>query len=240
MTKASKVLWVVNYDELGAFVDQAAGVGANAVAIRTDNDLSKAIPVFHRKGIEVFGWRWPSAKRDAAMKEAAKVAGLIAEGLDGYYVDPEGDPGKPWDWDQNGLESLADDFCSVIRKADLSKTFGTTSHYRAKRTFPKLPWASFFKHSTALLPQAYWRTSGGVVGHGLPEDNYQAGIDFWTEIGARQELIAPMAGELARVSSAEIDTYANAAGARGVRDLHFYAHEDGIKPAVWKAVARAG
>lgn len=96
--ETEKVLWVVNYDELKWFVGRAKYVKATAVAIRTDNDLLKAIPAFKDEGIKVYGWRWPSAKRDAAMKEAAKVADLLAKGLDGYFVDPEGDTGKPWDW----------------------------------------------------------------------------------------------------------------------------------------------
>ena len=41
------------------------------------------------KKISVFGWRWPSAKRDAAMKEADKVVNLLSTGMDGYYLDPD-------------------------------------------------------------------------------------------------------------------------------------------------------
>lgn len=66
-----KVLWVVNYESLEWFIGRAAYVKASSVAIRTDNDLVKAIPAFHDKGIKVYGWRWPSAKRDAAMREAS-------------------------------------------------------------------------------------------------------------------------------------------------------------------------
>ena len=68
MATGEKVLWVVNYESLEEFIDKAIFVKATAVAIRTDNDLVKAIPAFNSKGIKVYGWRWPSAKRDAAMR----------------------------------------------------------------------------------------------------------------------------------------------------------------------------
>src|SRR5262245_57162672 len=151
MANIEKVLWVVNYDQLEEIRDRAMAVKATAVAIRTDNDLVKAIPAFHNKGIQVYGWRWPSAKRDAAMPEANKVIELFTQGLDGYYVDPEGAQGKPWDWDQHGLAPLANDFCQTITVAAAGKPFGTTSHYRGKKTFGKLPWATFFQHSTVFL-----------------------------------------------------------------------------------------
>jgi len=73
-------LWLVNYSSLQDFVDRSIGVGANAVAIRTDNDLLTAIPAFHRNAIKVYGWRWLSAQRDAAMSEADRVANLLSKG----------------------------------------------------------------------------------------------------------------------------------------------------------------
>ncbi len=234
-----KVLWVVNYDMLDGFAKKAAAVGATAVAIRTDNDISKAIPVFKAKNIKVYGWRWPSAKVDAAMKEAAKAVGLLAEGMDGYYVDPEGEPGKPYDWDLKGLDKLAEDFCKKITSAAPGKTFGTTSHYRGNKVFARLPWQSFFKYSTVLLPQAYWRVDGGVVGHGIPKDNYDQSIQFWTTTGGAKEKIVPMAGELAHVTAAEINQYVSAAKAQGVSELHFYTHQDSVKDSVWNAIKSA-
>src|SRR5262249_35264002 len=152
-------LWVVNYNNLNEFIDRAVSIKATGVAIRTDNNLAKAIAEFHRHGIAVYGWRWPSAKRDAAMKEADKVISLLANGLDGYYVDPEGAHGKPWDWDQAGLEQLADEFCGTIKSAAPEKPLGTTSHYRGRRTFAALPWSTFFKYTDVFLPQAYWRST---------------------------------------------------------------------------------
>ena len=239
MASREKTLWVVQYENVFEFVAKAVATKATSVAIRTDNDLLKAIPLFHKSKIKVYGWRWPSAMRDAAMKEADKVVKLFANGLDGYYVDPEGAPGKPWDWDQKGLEALSDDFCRAIVTTAAGRPFGMTSHYRAKKVFVNLPWETFFKYSTVLLPQAYWRSDGGVIGHGIPEDNYRVSLDFWSKAGGDQSLIAPMAGELALSTPNEIDSYVKVASELDMRDLHFYAFSDDVKAVVWNAVARA-
>ncbi len=239
MSATEKVLWVVNYDTLDEFIKKAAGIGATGVAIRTDNDLNKAIKAFHAKNIKVYGWRWPSAMRDACMKEAETAIALLAAGLDGYFVDPEGAPGKPYDWDQSGLDQLAADFCKAITSSAPGKPFGTTSHYRGKFTFPKLPWASFFRYSTVLLPQAYWRSSEGTIGHGIPEDNYRMALDSWTKTGGNRAKIVPMAGELASSTASEIGAHVKEAQAQKIVALHFYAYEDGVKDSVWNAVAKA-
>jgi hypothetical protein len=233
----SKTLWVVNYDKLADFVADAVAAKVTGVAIRTDNDLDAAIQAFHARNIKVFGWRWPSAKEDAAMKEAAKVVGLLGRGLDGYYVDPEGEPGKPYDWDRPGLGPLASKFSKAITDAAHGKPYGVTSHYRAKAQHKNLPWAQFFEHATVLLPQAYWRVEGGVVGHGDPADNYRQSIKFWKAAGGKQDRIAPMAGEIAFAKPAELKAYAKEATANGVADLHFYTATETIKPATWAAIA---
>jgi len=238
MATTNKVLWVVNYDSMQAFLKQAVDVGATAVAIRSDNDLLKAIPAFHAKGMKVYGWRWPSARRDAAMREAAKIAALYTQGLDGYFVDPEGAEGKPYDWDQKGLSKLADDFCKAITQAAPGKRFGTTSHYRAQKVFPNLPWDTFFRYSDVCLPQAYWKTTEGTIGHGLPADNYAVAIDFWTRAGADKAKIVPMGGELGSSLAADVDAYVGAASEHGIDELHFYAAEEDVRSAVWNAVAR--
>lgn len=235
---SEKILWVVNYNKLDQFVKRAVAVGATGVAIRSDNDLAKAIKAFQAKNIDVFAWRWPSAAADPAMREADKIVGLLSAGLAGYYVDPEGAPGKPYNWDQNGLDKLADDFCSKIRKADKSKVFGVTSHYRAKKTFGKIPWAAFFKHATVLLPQAYWRSTEGTIGHGIPVDNYRRSIEFWTQAGGDPQKIVPMAGELGVSTAGEVNAYAKEANAQQ-RPMHFYTFGPEVKEAVWTAVANA-
>jgi hypothetical protein len=232
-----KIIWVVNYDSFDDLLRKAIEVKAAAVAVRTDNDIEGALPKAHAKGIKIYGWRWPSAKYDPAIKEAKKVVGLLAKGMDGYYVDPEGASGKPWDWDQKGLEALADDFCKRIKAAmNGSQVFGVTSHYRGKRVFGKLPWKTFFSHADVFLPQAYWRVDGGVVGHGIPADNYRASIGFWKDIGASPERIVPMAGELHHVTAAEIAQYAKVAAESGVDQLHFYTYESKVSDSVWAAI----
>jgi hypothetical protein len=234
-----KVLWVVNYNTLNQFLQRAVSAKVTGVAIRTDNNIAEAIPAFHDEGIKVYGWRWPSARRDPAMKEAEKAVGLLAKGLDGYFADPEGEPGKPFNWDQSGLDQLADDFCTAIKSAAGGKPLGITSHYLGKKVFPKLPWASFFSQADVFLPQAYWRVAGGVVHHGIPAENYQMSIQAWIQTGAFPGKIQPMAGELVHVTGAEIGQYAAEAMKENVPVLHFYTDENGIDPAVWNAIAQA-
>lgn len=239
MPAQQKVLWVVNYARMEDFLTQALSVGATAVAIRTDNDIGKAIKPFQDNKIKVYGWRWPSAMRDPALREADKVVGLLGAGLDGYFVDPEGAPGKPFDWDKPGLEALADEFCSTITEAAAGKLFGTTSHYRGKKVFPNLPWATFFKHSGVLLPQSYWQSAEGTIGHGIPADNYRTGLQFWAETGGDRAKIVPMAGELAEVSGDEIAEYAAEATSQGITALHFYTYDDTVEDDVWTAIRQA-
>jgi hypothetical protein len=237
LPQKEKVLWVVNYPSLDWFVDRATFTKATAVAIRTDNDLEAAIPIFHAKGIKVYGWRWPSAQRDRAMQEADHVIKLLGKGLDGYYVDPEGEPGKPYDWNQTGLEALAEEFCKKITAAFPGKAFGTTSHFRAAKIFPKLPWPPFIKYSNVLLPQSYWRVESGTVDGGDPKKNYRTSITDWEASGGAKNLIVPMAGELAQITAAEIRSYAEEAIAQGVSSLHFYNATPAVKPDVWQAIA---
>jgi hypothetical protein len=234
-----KILWVVNYDNVAGFLQSAQQYGATGVAIRTDNDVLKAIDVFHAAGMEVYGWRWPSAHRDPAMKEAQKAADLFAHGLDGYYVDPEGAPGRPYDWDRPGLAALASEFCATVSEAANGRPFGVTSHYRAQARHPNLPWAAFFEHATVLLPQAYWRVDAGTIGHGDPADNYAMAIKMWSAAGAMHDLIVPMAGELHQVTASEIAAYARKALAEGLEELHFYGDHPSVKPAVRAAVRKA-
>lgn len=236
---AEKILWVVNYNDLSNFVNKALAVRASGVAIRTDCNLDIAIPEFHKHGINVYGWRWPSAKKDAAMQEAYKAAKLLSNGMDGYFVDPEGAKGKPWDWDLSGLDSLADEFCDTIKSSAKNKPFGITSHYLAKKAYPRLPWASFFKYADVFLPQAYWRTEKGVIGHGIPDDNFRVSKSFWANAGAPLEKIFPMAGELGFTKASEISLYSQEAHRQQKPITNFYAYNENVSPAVWDAVSKA-
>jgi hypothetical protein len=245
MPASEKILWIVNYDAVAHVLGAAQAAGATGVALRTDNDIAAALPVLHAHGIKVFGWRWPSARVDPAMKEADKVVALLALGMDGYYVDPEGaekvngKPTKPYDWDQPGLAPVAQAFCQRIAGALGGRPFGFTSHYRAKAVFPNLPWTTFFQYATVLLPQSYWRSTEGTIGHGLPEDNYRRGLEFWAKAGGAKNLIVPMAGELGSVTAAEIGRYVAEAKAQGVDSLHFYTWDSSVKPTVMAAIAAA-
>jgi Bacterial SH3 domain len=243
-----KVLWIVNYPKsdsgnpfgLDWFVDRASFIGATAVAIRTDNDLDAAISAFHPLGIKVYGWRWPSAQRDRALDEAERVIALYQRGLDGYYADPEGAPGEHYDWNQNNLASLAEEFCKKITTAAPNKPFGTTSHFRAKQVHPKLPWKSFFKYSTVLLPQAYWKSEDGLIAGGDPEQNYQTSLKEWSLVGGSPEKIVPMAGELKFSTAKNINDYLQSAVEQDKTELHFYTANKGVSNTVWNAIKEIG
>ncbi|MBB6487743.1 hypothetical protein [Rhizobium lusitanum] len=240
MAAKSKVLWVVNYDRLDDFYAKAIDVGATAVAIRSDNNLATAIAKFHGAGLKVYGWRWPSSQTDACMKEAAKIADLFGNyGLDGYFVDPEGAPGKPYDWDRPGLAGLAADFMNTLRAAGPDLRLGVTSHYLAKFCFPNIPWSAFFERADVYLPQSYWRSTEGIIGHGDPADNYNVGIDRWKKTGAAVAKIVPMGGELGSTTAKDLNAYVAAANAQSIGELHFYASESAVKQTVWDAVKSA-
>jgi hypothetical protein len=231
-----KVLWVVNYPDLDAFLATAIEIGAARVAIRTDNDVSKAIKPCHDRSIQVFGWRWPYADATHAKAEAARVNTLFQAGLDGYYVDPEGAPGEPWDWDMPGLAQVAKAFCTQIVNSSSGRPIGVTSHYRAADVYPHLPWREFVSASTVLLPQAYWRADGGKIGSGLPDVNYDVALAAWKKIDTANAVIEPMAGELAHITSQELKTYAKAAQSHNVETLHFYDWTTGIPHEIWQTI----
>ena len=238
MAFSSKTLWVVSYPNLAKFIQVAQSVGASAVAIRTDNNLAAAIDRFHEVGIGVIGWRWPSAQLARAMVEAERARAFFDLGMDGYFVDPEGAPGQHYDWDQAGLESVAEDFCNAIVTAAAGRTFGVTSHFRGQAQHPRLPWVQFFERADVFLPQSYWRTDRGTVAGGDPAINYLSGISAWSATGAPLQSIVPMAGELAVSTDQELVVYANQASRSGVSEGHFYAYDDGNVPDdVWAELA---
>lgn len=239
MGMIEKTLWVVNYSSLQQFHDMALNASVMGVAIRTDNNVGQAIDLFHASGIQVFGWRWPSAQRTDAIAEANNAAALFEAGMDGYFVDPEGEQGKPYDWDKPGLEDLATEFCAVVANAAGDRPFGVTSHYRGRFQHPNLPWAQFFERATVLLPQAYWRVEGGKVGSGSPQENYLEAVDCWVASGGNRSLIVPMAGELAQVTSKELDAYVALAAELGVLRAHFYTFDPAIGDDVWASIAAA-
>ena len=233
-----KILWVVHYDSLSEFVAKASAAGCTGVAVRTDNDVVAAIKAFHEKNMKVYGWRWPSAKIDSAMNEVKRVSSFYQQGLDGYFIDAEGEPGKSYDWNQNGLDSLADSFCTALKKAGGAKPLGLTSHFLATGIFPKIPWTTFFNKTDLYLPQAYWRVQAGVVKHGNPEENYDLALQAWSRSGADIRKIVPMAGELSHATGQEIDIYAKKAQ-KNEKASHFYTYEESVGADVWEAIKRA-
>jgi len=237
-SSAEKILWVVDYNSLSQFIQRAVAAKVTAVAVRTSNNMPEAIAAAHAANLKIYGWRWPSAKPGPAMAEADHAATLLTQGMDGYFVDPEGSNGNN-NWDQSGLVQLANDFCGRVKQAAGTKPLGVTSHYRAKQIFPNLPWAAFFQHADVLLPQAYWRVAEGQVHHANPVENFRDSIEAWVQAGGAKEKIQPMAGELRRVSGGEIGQYAGEARSQGIATLHFYTDEPGIDPGVWAAVAQA-
>jgi hypothetical protein len=237
MAAKEKVLWVVNCPSLDSFLGKADDVGATGVAIRTDNDVPSAIAAGHLRGLKVYGWRWPSTKPDKAMEEAHRAAALFGQGLDGYFTDPEQSDTASLNWDDASLASLADEFCSTIVAAAGDKPFGVTSHGTAESVAPNLPWTTFFKYATVLLPQAYWRSTGGVIKPGTPEANYVAAVDAWTKAGGVLASIVPMAGELGVATGGEITEYALTAKSAAVDALHFYAFQTNVADDVWTAIS---
>ena len=238
---SDKILWANDVGSIDHFIQRAASANATAVAIRTrnSNNIPAAIVAAHAANLKIYGWRWPSAQPTAAMAEADRAVTFLNQGMDGYFVDPEGDPGKPWNWDQTGLDNLARDFCTRVKQAAGTKPLGVTSHYRAKQVFTKLPWMAFFENADVLLPQAYWRTADGKIGNGNPTENYQRSIQAWAQAGGTQEKIVPMAGELRRVNPTEINAHVSAAQGAGITTLHFYTDEPGISSGVWDAIKQA-
>ena len=109
-----KVLWVVNYNSLNQFLQRAVTAKATAVAIRTDNDIAQAIGPVHNAGLKLYGWRWPSAQTNDATAEANRAAALLAQGMDGYFVDPEGEPGHG-ELSHHGEDDRRDQRRQVVR-----------------------------------------------------------------------------------------------------------------------------
>ena len=233
-----KILWVVDYNSLAQFIQRALKAKVTAVAVRTSNNMPEAIAAAHAANLKIYGWRWPSAKPGPAMAEADNAATFLSQGMDGYFVDPEGSDGNN-NWNQSGLAQLANDFCTRVKEAAGTKPLGVTSHFRAKQIFPNLPWSSFFAHADVLLPQAYWRVAEGPVHHANPVENFRDSIDAWIAAGGAKEKIQPMAGELRRVTGAEVGQHVSEARNQGITTLHFYTDEAGITQDVWDAIAQA-
>jgi hypothetical protein len=235
MALTRKVLWIVNMNTDAAetaFAKHALACGANTVCIRTSSKrLPGAVARFKELGMSVYAWRWPSVIPARTRAEADLVAKeLIPAGLGGYIVDPESDGPGSNDWNQEGLDDLAEQFCSTIRTAARGKSFvlGTTSGctYPSARGKPDIPWATFFSASDILLPQTYWRwtnSTGKVqdINGGTPGKAIQSGLNAWKS-KADGKPILPMAGEIDVITPDEIARYGAKLSSLGVAEAHFY------------------
>lgn len=255
MALVKKTLWIVDIKTEAAekmFAKHALAVSATAVCIRTSSSrLRGAIDRFHKIGMEVYGWRWPSALQSAALAEANKVAqNLIPAGLDGYIVDPESDgPGNnDWNNPKKDLGPLAKQFCDTIRKAaGKNFVFGTTSGcaYPSAGGKPHIPFKEFFAASDILLPQTYWRWTHfdqnkkkdvveGING-GTPAKSIKRGLAAWKP-KAGSKMIVPMAGEVDVVTPQEIADYGAELAKLGVAEGHFYTDNGKIPVPVLAAI----
>jgi hypothetical protein len=251
---ARKVLWAVGMTTTAMenrVRDHALACGADAVCIRTTNArLPAAIARFHTAGLKVYGWRWPAVQPSSvahhfAIDEANYVATeLIPRGLDGYITDPESDTGRLVDdWNQNGLGTLASDYCSIIREAGgTGFPFGLTSGCKYPTNRPKIPWSRFVGASDALFPQTYWRARLGPassptdINGGTPKKAIERGTTSWTPI-ADGKPIVPMAGEIDINSPAELVDYGDRVKAMALDQFHFYADVGGVTAARLAAIA---
>lgn len=250
---ASKVLWIVNIANGAAekaIIQDAQSAGIGTVCIRsTSAGLADAIGRFHAKGFKVYAWRWPArtpstgAAHYYAPEEADFVVDkLIPAGLDGYIADPESEQDdKANDWNVDGLGPLARAFCDRIKAGAASGgltsfRFGTTSGCPYPTDRPKIPWNEFVAASDVLLPQSYWRVTGGPANGGSPAAAITLGLANWSAI-AHGTPVVPMAGELALVTPAEIAAYGSNMQIKHIAEGHFYVHSGNVSPAIWSAIA---
>jgi hypothetical protein len=187
MANMRKVLWIVDGDK-DALLERAKYVGAQAVCIRTTNAwLKGSVQAIKQWGFDVYAWRWPSVDPSSNTNhhyveaEIDFVKGLIAEGLDGYIVDPEADDGRDSDnWNDSSLAPLADHFCGAIKSAGRQKNpnflFGTTSGCDYPVIKPDIPWSTFLAHSDAVFPQIYWAPNFITAKRTTPDAAWKIGI----------------------------------------------------------------
>jgi hypothetical protein len=235
-----KTLWVTDYVDPAAVIEKAKGCGVVRVAVWTKNSrLLTDLPTFKKAGLEVFGWRYPSTVSSVALAEAKRATALFVGGLDGYIVDPEQNAQADLNWDSPGVGALAEQFCKAIVAGAAGRPFWMTSHGYGAKVAPHLPWAVFFNYCSCFLPQAYWRTSGGLVDGGDPDHVYQKAFDIWTAMGVPPQKIQPMAGELQCCEPGELSAYAKAATNANVVSLHFYTYSATrvVESSTWKSVA---
>jgi hypothetical protein len=251
-----KVLWIVDGDKQG-LIERADFVRAQAVCVRTTNRwLRGSIQDIKRRGFDVYAWRWPSVDQAAdtnhhyADSEATFALDLIAEGLDGYIVDPESDDGRASDdWNHERYAGLANSFCNKIklagRKRNPSFLFGTTSGCDYPTIKPRIPWAEFLAHSDAVYPQIYWAPNYHKAHRTNPDDAWTIGMSAWRRILPSGMKVVPIMGEIAINQPDEIQRFGELAAANNLAaEIHFYAYSDDMRDGrfapVWDALRNLG
>ena len=240
-----KVLWIVDGDQ-NKFLERAKYVRAQAVCIRTINAwLKGSVQDIKKQGLDVYAWRWPSvdpnsnARHHYVEDEIEFVEGLIAEGLDGYIVDPESDDGRDSDdWNDAKWAGLADHFCDAIKSAGRQKNpdflFGTTSGCDYPVIKPKIPWSTFLAYSDAVYPQIYWAPDYITAKRTTPDAAWKIGTAAWKKIVPAGMPVHPILGEigtntpdeLARFGQIMIDN-------KNTDEVHFYTYEDQLVAPAW-------
>jgi hypothetical protein len=251
-----KVLWIVDGDKRG-LLERANFIRAQAVCVRTTNRwLKDSIREIKQRGFDVYAWRWPSvdpksdSKHHYAESEAAFVLDLIAEGLDGYIVDPEADDDRASDnWNNEKYADLANSFCNTIKLAGRRKNplflFGTTSGCDYPTIKPKIPWAEFLAHSDAVYPQIYWAPNYIKAHRTNPDDAWTIGMAAWRRIVPSGMKVAPIMGEIGINKPAEILRFGEIAAASNLAgEIHFYTYDSSLRgpkfASTWDALRTLG
>ena len=241
-----KVLWIVDGDKTW-LLERAKYVDAQAVCIRTTNAwLKGSVQEIKNQGFDVYAWRWPSvdptsnANHHYVDDEVDFVKGLIAEGLDGYIVDPEADDGRDSDnWNDAKWAGLADRFCGAIKSAGRQKNshflFGTTSGCDYPVIKPDIPWSAFLAHSDAVFPQIYWAPNYIKAQRTTPDAAWKIGMTAWSKIVPNGLPVHPILGEIAVNTPVEIARFGQIMiDHQNTAEVHFYTYEKEMSDPQWK------
>ena len=240
-----KVLWIVDGDQ-NKFLERAKYVRAEAVCIRTTNAwLKGSVQDIKKQGLDVYAWRWPSvdpnsnARHHYVEDEIDFVEGLIAEGLDGYIVDPESDDGRDSDdWNDAKWAGLADHFCDAIKSAGRKKNpdflFGTTSGCDYPVVKAKIPWSTFLAYSDAVYPQIYWAPDYITAKRTTPDAAWKIGMAAWKKIVPASMPVHPILGEIGTNTPDEIARFGQIMiDNKNTDEVHFYTYEDQLVAPAW-------
>jgi hypothetical protein len=155
--------------------------------------------------------------------------------MDGYFADPEGEPGKPFDWDKPGLDALAQ---PILYDHQIRGGIKTARSYFA------------FSRQTAvsktslggILCTCRHSAAAGILACGarpVHHANPQRTTAIRSRHGSRPEARETRFNRWRRTNSLTTKrdrTVRPGANNQGVNTLHFYTDEPGINPGVWNAL----